>query len=159
MEMPAELLEAFERLHQAGQGEESSEEEPNSKSLEKTNRKVEALNRSWDEIEKAAASFADAIQAEIEAGARPDLTASVLFIKDQERRFRVTFSSKLQVQKEMKRAFFALPHSVRAPAVASNRRQIATYTRLLEGIRNLGLRLTELQALSEPSEDARPATS
>ena len=159
MEMPAELLEAFERLHQAGQKEESPPDEPYAKSLEKTNRKLEALNQSWDEIEKAATAFADAVQAEIEAGARPDLDVAVILFKEQERRFRLTFSSRLQVQKEMKRAFFALPHSVRAQAVASNRKQIATYSRLLEGIRALALRLLELRALAMPSEDARPATS
>ena len=96
----------------------------------------------------------DALKAEIEAGGRPDLDSAVLFIKDQERRFFIFFSPRLQVQKQMQRAFFSLPQSVRARAVASNRRQIATYTRLLEGLRDLGLRLTELQALAEPSGDA-----
>ena len=158
MEIPAELAEAFERIHEAGQKEESSPDEQYVKAFEKTNRKIEALNRSWDEIETAATSFADAIQADIEAGARPDLVVAVVFIKDQERRFRVTFSSKLQVQKEMQRAYYALPHSVRAQGVASNRRQIATYTRLLEGIRDLRQRLTKLQALAAPSEDAEAAT-
>lgn len=151
MEIPAELSEAFERLYQAGQTEESSQDEQYAKTLEKINRKVEALNRSWDEIEKGATSFMAAIKADIEAGARPDLDAAVLFIKEQERRFRVTFSSRLQVQKEMQRAFFSLPHSVRARAVAGNRKQIATYTRLLEGIRDFGLRLADLQTLVEPS--------
>ena len=158
MEIPAELSEAFERIYQAGETEQSSQDEQYAKAFEKTHRQIEALNRSWDEIEKAATSFVDAIQTDVEAGGRPGLDAVVLFIKDQEQRFRVTFSSKLQVQKEMQRAYYALPHSVRAQGVASNRRQIATYTRLLEGIRGLRLRLTELQAaLAEPSEEARPA--
>ena len=154
MEMPAELLEAFDRLDQAGQAEKSSPDEPYAKTLEKINRKVEALNRGWDEIETAATSFVDAIRADIEAGARPNLDSAVLFIKDQERRFRPAFSSRLQVEKQMQRAFFSLPHSTRAQAVASNRRQIATYTRLLEGIRDLRRRLTELQALAASSGDA-----
>jgi predicted transcriptional regulator len=154
MEMPAELLEGFDRLHQEGQAEESSQEGQYASTLEKTNRKMEALNRNWGEIEKSAISFMDALKAEIETGGRPDLDSAVLFIKDQERRFRIAFSPRLQVQKQMQRAFFSLPQSVRVRAVASNRREIATYTRLLEGIRGLGLRLTELQALVEPSGDA-----
>jgi hypothetical protein len=154
MEMPAELLEGFDRLHQEGQTEESSTDGEYARTLEKTNRRMDALNRSWSEIEKSATSFLDALKAEIEAGGRPDLDSVVLFIKDQERRFRITLSPRLQVQKEMQRAFFSLPQSVRARAVASNRRQIATYARLLEGIRDLGLRLTELQALAESSGDA-----
>jgi len=148
MEMPAELLEAFDRLHHEEQAEEPSQDVPYAKSLEQRNRKMEAFSRSWNEIEKAAASFADAVKAELEAGARPDLAAAVLFLEDQERRFRVAFSPKLQVEQQMQRAFFSLPHAVRGRAVASNRRQIATYTRLLEGIRDLRLRLTELQALA-----------
>ena len=154
MEMPAELLEAFDRLHQEWQAEESSHEGQGAKVFEKVNRRMEALNRNWSEIEKAATSFLDAAKAEIEAGGRPDLDSVVSFIKDQERRFRIVFSSRLQVQKEMQRNFFSLPHSVRAPALAGNRREIATYTRLLEGIRDLRLRLTELQTLAEPSGDA-----
>lgn len=154
MDMPAELLEGFDRLHREGQAEDSSPDGQYANPFEKDNRKTEALNRSWNEIEKAATSFADAIKAEIEAGGRPDLTSAVVFIKDQERRFRVAFSPRLQVQKEMQRAFYSLPHSARAQGVASNRRQIATYTRLLEGIRALRLRLTELQALAAPSGDA-----
>ena len=120
---------------------------------------MDAFSRSWNEIEKAAASFADAVRAELEAGTRPDLDAAVLFLEDQERRFRVAFSPKLQVEQQMQRAFFALPHAVRGRAVASNRRQIATYTRLLEGIRDLRLRLTELQALAEPAGDAGGGSS
>ena len=154
MEIPAELLEAFDRLHQEGQAEESSDHEPYPKGLEKTARKMDALNRSWDEIEKAAASFTDAIKADLEADARPDLESAVLFLKDQERRFHTAYWPKLTVEQQMQRAFFALPHAVRARAVAGNRRQIATYKRLLEGIRDLRLRLTELQALAEPSGDA-----
>ena len=154
MEMPAELLEGFDRLHQEGQAEESSHDGQYVSTLEKVNCKIEALNRSWSEIEKSATSFIDALKADIEAGGRPDLDSAVLFIKDQERRFRIAFSPRLQVQKQMQRAFFSLPQSVRARALASNRRQIATYTRLLEGIRDLRLRLTELQALAEPSGDA-----
>ena len=156
MEMPAELSEGFDRLHHEGKAEESSDE--GTKALEKTNRRMEALNRSWSEIEKAATSFMDAIKAEIEAGGRPDLNSAVSFFKDQERRFRMDFWPSLQVQKQMQRAFFSLPHSVRVRAVASNRKEIATYTRLLEGIRDLRLRLTGLQALAEPSGDA-PAFS
>jgi len=154
MEMPAELLETFDRLNQVGQEEESSHDGQYTEPLEKIDRRVEALNRSWNEIEKAVTTFVDAIKADIEAGARPDLDSVVLFIKDQERRFRIAFSPRLQVEKQMQRAFFSLPHSTRARAVASNRRQIATYTRLLEGVRDLRLRLTELQALAEPSGDA-----
>jgi hypothetical protein len=156
MEMPAELLEGFDRLHQEGQAEESSQDGQYAITLEKTNRKIEALNRSWNEIEEAAASFVDAIKTDREAGGRPDLASAVLFIKDQERRFRIAFSPRLQVEKQMQRAFYALPHSTRARAVATNRKQIATYTRLLEGIRDLSLRLTELQALAEPSGEAWP---
>jgi|SRR5215213_6646379 len=158
MEMPAELLEGFDRLHQEGQAEESSHDGQYARTLDKVNRKIEALNRSWSEIEKSATSFLDALKADIEAGGRPDLDSAVVFIKDQQRRFRIDFSPRLQVQKQMQRAFFSLPQSVRARALASNRREIATYTRLLEGIRDLGLRLTELQALAEPSGDA-PALS
>ena len=158
MEMPTELLEGFDRLHQEEQAEESSPGGQSASTFEKDNRRMDALNRSWSEIEKSATSFMDALEAEIEAGGRPDLNSAVLFIKDQERRFRVAFSPRLQVQKEMQRAFFSLPHSVRARGVASNRRQIATYTRLLEGIRSLGLRLTELQALAEPSGEASTAS-
>lgn len=150
MEMPAELLEGFDRLHQEGQAEESSQDGQSASALEKVNRKMEALNRSWNEIEKSASSFMDAVKADIEAGGRPDLGSAVLLFKDQERRFRIAFSPRLQVQKQMQRAYFSLPQSVRVRALASNRREIATYTRLLEGIRDLGLRLTELQALAEP---------
>ncbi len=153
MEVPAELLEGFDRLHQEGQAEESSHD-GHASSLEKVSRRMESLNRNWSEIEKVASSFVDSIKAEIEAGGRPDLNSVALFIKDQERRFRVDFSPRLQVQKQMQRAFFSLPQSVRVRAVASNRREIATYTRLLEGIRDLSLRLTELQVLAETSGDA-----
>lgn len=151
MEMPAELLEGFDRLHQ--EAEESSREGQGAKTFEKVNRRMEALNRNWSEIEKAATSFLDAAKAEIGARGRPDLDSAVSFIKDQERRFRITFSPRLQVRKQIQRNFFSLPHSVRARALASNRREIATYTRLLEGIRDLRLRLTELQTLAEPSGD------
>lgn len=154
MEMPAELLERFDRLHQEGQAEESTQEEQYASSLEKTIRKMEALNLTWSEIEQGATTFMDALKAEIEAGGRPDLDPVALFIKDQERRFRIAFSPRLQVQKQMQRAFYSLPQSVRVRAVASNRKEIATYTRLLKGIRDLGLRLTELQALAKPSADA-----
>ena len=158
MEMPAELLEAFDRLHQEEQAEEP-DNVPYTKSLEMRNRKMDALSRGWNEVEKAAASFADAVKSELEAGARPDLDSAVLFLKGQEQRFRVAFSPKLQVEQEMQRAFFALPHAVRGRAVASNRRQIATYTRLLAGIRDLRLRLTELQALAQSSGDATGESS
>jgi hypothetical protein len=154
MEMPTELLEGFDRLHQEGQAKESSPDGESASTLEKVNRKVEALNRTWSEIEKSATSFIDALKEDLEAGTRPNLDSAVLFIKDQERRFRITFLPRLQVQKQMQRTYFSLPQSVRARALATNRREIATYTRLLEGIRDLGLRLTELQALAEPSGDA-----
>jgi DNA repair exonuclease SbcCD ATPase subunit len=159
MEIPAELLEGFDRLHQQEQAEESSQDEQYASTLEKANRKIEAFNRNWNEIEEAATSFFGAIKADREAGGRPDLASAVLFIKDQERRFRIAFSPRLQVEKQMQRAFYALPHSTRARAVATNRKQIATYTRLLEGIRDLSLRLTELQAPAEPSGECDPETN
>lgn len=154
MEMPAELLEGFDRLHREWEAEESSHDGQ----IEKDNRRMDALDRNWSEIEKAATSFFDAIKADLEAGGRPDLDSTVLLIKDQARRFRIDFLTRLRVEKQMQRAYFSLPHSVRAQTLASSRRQIATYTRLVEGIRDLGLRLAELQALAEPSGDA-PALS
>ncbi len=159
MEMPAELLEAFDRLHEEGKAEESSSDVPFEKSLEKVDRRSSALNRSWSEIEKAATSFTDAIKADIEAGTRPDLDSAVRFLEDQEKRFRTAYLPRLQLEKQMQRAIFMLPLPTRVRALVTNRRQIATYNRLLEGIRDLRLRLIALRALAaEPPGDA-PAFS
>jgi hypothetical protein len=157
MGMPAELLEAFDRLNAEGQAEEPSKDTQFEKALEEVDRSLGALNQNWNGIEEAAILFSDAIKADIEAGiesAQPDLDFAVRFLEDQEQKFRTTYLPRLKKVQQMQREVFTLPQPVRGRALATHRKQIATYTRLLEGIRDLKMRLIALRALAEPPGDA-----
>jgi hypothetical protein len=154
MGMPAELLEAFDRLNAEVQAEEPSKDAQFERALDEVNHSLSTLNQNWKRIEEVTTLFSNAVKAEIEAGDQPDLDFAVRFLTDQEQSFRTTYLPRLKKVQQMQRDVFKLPQSMRARALATHRKQIATYTRLLEGIRDLKLRLIALRALAEPPGDS-----
>lgn len=157
--MPAELLDAFDRLTPDQEAErlESLTQRAEAELgtvAEQASTILASLNRSTDAIEAHLSRFEAAIREDIAAGAHPDLSFAVEFMEQREEQIKQDYLPRLQTARRLVRDVFKLPPAARSLALALHRKQVATYTRILQSASDMKLRMFALRAMAEPPGDA-----
>jgi hypothetical protein len=161
MGMPAELLDAFNRLT-------PDEEVESAESLADLHRAeaelgsiavqassiLDSLNSSTEAVETQLSRFEAAVRDEIRTGSHPDLSFAVEFMEQEERQIKADFLPRLQAAQKQLGEVFKLPPTARPCALALHRKRVATYTRLLQSVSDMKLRMLALRAMAEPPGDA-----
>jgi hypothetical protein len=161
MGLPAELLDAFSRL---SPDEADLAEDPFAalqraeaefwSAAEKASSSLDSLSRSTDAVEAQISRFEAAIREEIAGGSHPDLSFAVEFMEQQEQHVKRKYLPRLQIAKRLQSEVFKLPPSARPRAMSLHRKQVATYTRILQSTADMKLRMVALRAMAEPPGDA-----